>query len=79
MENEFRHKRLAVGYYQLKLSVLAGISPATIVAIEKYDYMPGPWVRSKLAKALAVPETILWPRLKNRKEKQKCSMRNRNH
>ena len=61
--NKLRNRRIALGYSQLKLSVVAGISPAMIVAIEKYGYMPGPSVRAKLIKVLGVSEAILWPSL----------------
>ena len=59
--NQFKKSRIARGYSQLKLSVVAGISPAMIVAIEKYGYIPGPWVKAKLVKALGVSEATLWP------------------
>jgi len=62
--NQLQNRRFALGYSQLKLSVIAGVSPAMIVAIEKYGYMPGPWVRSKLVKVLGVSEAILWPKTK---------------
>lgn len=59
--NQLKSSRIARGYSQLKLSVAAGISPAMIVAIEKYGYIPGPWVKVKLVKALGVSEATLWP------------------
>ena len=61
--NQLRNSRVACGYSQLQLSVVAQVSPAMIVAVEKYGYMPGPWVRSKLAKALGVSAEKLWPSL----------------
>lgn len=60
--------RNALGYSQQQLAIMAKISPATIVAIEKYGYMPGAWVRKKLARALKVPETSVWPELNRRRE-----------
>ena len=69
-EEQFRTLRNARGYSQLKLSVIAGISPAMIVAIEKYGYVPGPWVRSKLTAALGVSEASLWPKLNNDKRER---------
>jgi DNA-binding XRE family transcriptional regulator len=61
--NQIKMQRVKMGYSQLKLAIVAKVSPATIVAIEKYNYVPGPWVRSKLAKALIMPETRLWHNL----------------
>ena len=44
--NQIKMQRVKMGYSQLKLAIVAKVSPATIVAIEKYNYVPGPWVRS---------------------------------
>lgn len=60
--------RNALGYSQQKLSIIAGMSPATIVAIERYGYIPGPWVRRKLARAFRVSETEIWPGLDENSE-----------
>jgi len=46
---------------QLELSIQSQVSPAMIVAIERYGYKPGPAVRSKIAAALGVKESLLWP------------------
>jgi len=64
VSSKFKKRRLVQGYSQTKISVLAGVSPAMIVSIEKYGYTPGPAVRAKLVKALGVAEADLWPRLK---------------
>jgi DNA-binding XRE family transcriptional regulator len=56
------------GYSQQQLSIMAGISPATLVAIERYGYVPGPWVRRKLARALRVSESRIWPGLDKNSE-----------
>ncbi len=61
--NQLRNRRVALGYSQLKLSVDAGVSHVTIVAVEKYGYVPGPRVRSKLTKVLGLAEVTLWPSL----------------
>ena len=59
--NQLRKWRLKLSYSQLKLSVAAGVSPAMLVAIERYGYLPGPDVRVKLANALGISEAMLWP------------------
>jgi ribosome-binding protein aMBF1 (putative translation factor) len=41
----------------------AKVSPNLICAIEKYGYCPGLEPRLKLAKALSVRETDIWPDL----------------
>ena len=56
------------GFSQQQLSIIAGMSPATIVAIEKYGYVPGPWVRRKLARALRASERRIWPGPDNKSE-----------
>ena len=53
--------RIKLGFRQQELAVQAGISPALIVAIERYGHLPGTDVRAKLAKALGVRESLLWP------------------
>ena len=59
--NQLRKWRLSLGYSQLELSVVAEISPVMIVSIERYGYLPGPDVRARIAAALNVSETTLWP------------------
>jgi len=61
--NQLRQLRLRLSYSQLELSVAAEVSPAMVVAIERYGYTPGPDVRAKIAKALGVSESTLWPGL----------------
>ena len=46
---------------QQELMVKAGISPAMIVAIERYNYLPVHKSREKIAEALGVDENELWP------------------
>jgi transcriptional regulator with XRE-family HTH domain len=48
---------------QLELSVVAQVSPAMISAVEKYNYIPGVKVRTKLAGALGVKESMIWPEI----------------
>lgn len=62
-ENNCVRLRKKRGFSQQQLSIIAGMSPATIVAIEKYGYVPGPWVRKKLARALQSSEARIWPGL----------------
>jgi DNA-binding XRE family transcriptional regulator len=61
--NKVKHFR-KVGEFSIReLSVVSGISTATIVAIERYGYLPGPDVRAKLVKVLGVSEAVIWPNL----------------
>lgn len=55
---ELRHKRTWVIQ---KLAVEAGVSPSTIVMIEKYGYVPGGGMRGRLAEALGVKPEEIWP------------------
>lgn len=61
--NGLKRWRKRLDYSQMELSIAAGISPAMIVAIERYGYLPGPEVRAKLAKTLNIEEATLWPSL----------------
>ena len=63
LDNRCLAVRRRRGFSQQKLAVLASVSPATIVAIEKYGYLPGLWVRKKLARALQSSEAKIWPGL----------------
>lgn len=63
LQNEVRVTRLAQQLRQQELSVKACISPGELVLIEKYHHLPGPEVRAKLAFALGVNESQLWPNL----------------
>ena len=63
LDNRCLAVRKRRGFSQQRLATLAGMSPATIVAIEKYGYLPGPWVRRKLARALQSSEARIWPGL----------------
>ena len=60
--SEFKILRCKLGYSQLELSVAAGVSPVMIVAIERYNYIPGPDVRAKLALVLGMAEGAIWPK-----------------
>jgi len=57
---KWRHK---LSYSQQELAAVAGVSPAMIVTIERYGYLPGPDVRAKLTLALGISEATLWPSL----------------
>jgi len=61
--NTLRAKRTKLHYSQLELSIVAGVSPAMVVAIERYLYVPSTEVRTKLAKALNTSEVRIWPSL----------------
>jgi len=63
LANQLRLWRLSLGFKQQELAAQAGVSPAQIVAIERYYHLPGPEVRAKLAAALGVSELQLWPGL----------------
>jgi DNA-binding XRE family transcriptional regulator len=62
-ENKFRQVRNVLGVPMIELAIKSRVSTATLVGIEKYGYTPGPGVRAKLAAALGVSESKLWPEL----------------
>jgi transcriptional regulator with XRE-family HTH domain len=43
------------------LAVRASVSPTIVSSIERFDYRPGPKVRARLAQALGVSESDIWP------------------
>jgi DNA-binding XRE family transcriptional regulator len=43
------------------LAALSGVSPTTLCAIEKWDYCPRDEVRRRIAVALRVDVTAIWP------------------
>ncbi len=63
ISNELRAWRHKLGFTQQKLTQAAGVSIATIVLIERYGHLPGENVRGRIAVALNVSETTLWPTL----------------
>jgi transcriptional regulator with XRE-family HTH domain len=44
-----------------ELSVIADVSTATIVGIERYGLYPQAPLRGRLSKALGVSEGVIWP------------------
>jgi transcriptional regulator with XRE-family HTH domain len=59
----FRQLRKKLQFSQLELSIVAQVSPAMVSAVEKYGYVPGVEVRAKLAGALGVKESVIWPEI----------------
>jgi DNA-binding XRE family transcriptional regulator len=43
------------------LAARAGVSPSTLSAIERWDYLPSPPVRQRIADALGVNVLAIWP------------------
>jgi lambda repressor-like predicted transcriptional regulator len=43
------------------LAARARVSATTLSAVERWDYLPGPGVRQRVAVALGVPATDIWP------------------
>ena len=62
MTNRLRQIRKECGFRQQELAVRAGVSPALLVAVERYGHTPGPGVRGRIATALGVPEALVWPK-----------------
>lgn len=48
-----------------ELAVKAHVSPATINTIELYGHFPRSDTRSRIADALGVPESAIWPPLES--------------
>jgi DNA-binding XRE family transcriptional regulator len=60
-KNKLKELRQAKGLAQYGLATLAQTSPSTIVATERWGYVPSPAVRQRLAVALSVSERDIWP------------------
>ena len=43
------------------LAARAGVSASTLSAIERWDYLPTPPVRQRIAEALGVEPSAIWP------------------
>jgi len=61
MVNQLKKWRAQLAYSQQELSIQAKVSPAMLVAVERYNYLPGPEVRTKVANALGISEATIWP------------------
>ena len=61
MTNKVQRTRLNRGMTVWGLAVLARMSNSTIVAVEKYGYVPLPHTQAKFAKALGVKCEDLFP------------------
>jgi DNA-binding XRE family transcriptional regulator len=55
---QVRHRRDLAIY---GLSALSGVSPTVICAVERWHYYPGDEVRRRIAAALAVDVSAIWP------------------
>jgi DNA-binding XRE family transcriptional regulator len=53
--------RQARGLAQYGLAALAHVSPSTILAAERWNYVPSPPVRERLARALGASPQDIWP------------------
>jgi transcriptional regulator with XRE-family HTH domain len=63
MQNRLRALRHERGLPLLGLAAKARASTATISAIERFDHLPGPELRERLAQALGVSTLLIWPDL----------------
>jgi transcriptional regulator with XRE-family HTH domain len=63
MQNRLRQLRRERGMPLLELAAKAQASTATISMIERFAHLPGIELRERLAQALGVPTTLIWPDL----------------
>lgn len=61
--NNLRAIRKQQKLSQTALAIIAEVGQPTIVSIEKYNWVPGYKVRTKLALALDVSASTIWPHL----------------
>ena len=60
-DNKLKEYRTGQGLSMQELYAMSGVSPNTLVMIERYSHLPKPQTRQRLAKALQVDESILFP------------------
>jgi transcriptional regulator with XRE-family HTH domain len=56
-----RMAREALGLAQYALAVMAGTSPTTVLAIERYGHRPRYAVQERIARALNLDVADFWP------------------
>ncbi len=61
MPNNLREIREESNFRMWELTARCGVSASTLSAIERYDYKPSSKTREKIAIALDVPVTDIWP------------------
>jgi ribosome-binding protein aMBF1 (putative translation factor) len=59
--NRLRQLRRAQGLPIYGLAVKASVSPTIVSMVERFDYLPGKPVRTRLAQALGVQLQDIWP------------------
>jgi DNA-binding XRE family transcriptional regulator len=59
--NRLRDLRREHGLALWGLAARAGVSASTLSAIERWDYLPTPPVRQRIADALGVEASAIWP------------------
>ncbi|MFH1925666.1 MAG: helix-turn-helix domain-containing protein [Chloroflexota bacterium] len=62
-KNMLRVWRRRLSFTQVELAKTAHCSRATIILIERLKHYPTSKVRSRLATALSVSESVIWPTL----------------
>jgi lambda repressor-like predicted transcriptional regulator len=60
--NQLKATRRARGLAIWGLSVMSGVSPSLLTAIEKWGYVPGADTRKRIADALGVKVEDIWTR-----------------
>jgi lambda repressor-like predicted transcriptional regulator len=60
VSNQLRATRRARGLAIWGLSVMSGVSPSLLTAIEKWGYVPGADTRQRIADALGVQVEDIW-------------------
>lgn len=59
--NRLRTIRKDHGLALWGLAARAGVSATTLSAVERWDYLPSPAVRQRIANALGVDVLAIWP------------------
>ncbi len=61
--NNLRELRKRQHLTLMGLAKRVGMGMSTLTFIERYDHVPGPELRRRIAEAVAADETDIWPEL----------------
>lgn len=61
MSNHLKEQRIEVGCKMRELAIKAGVSASMLSDIERYNYQPREVTKEKIAEALGVEVSRIWP------------------
>jgi DNA-binding XRE family transcriptional regulator len=71
-KNKLKEIRVRRHLPMLGLAVIARTSTSTLIAIERWNYRPGPELRERIAEALEVAPCDIWPELSEARQEEEA-------